>query len=253
MLSLNPGNQKISFCTEKWAEMTPVEQGRHCAVCDRCVVDFSEKSTLEVLHTLTFSEERICGRFRPDHFHPLEGKPKKSKHHWTLAALFPMLLGGASAVQAQHPMITPTEQHPFGENTQIPDQREAQKAPVQVPKGQFKGLVLDEMGEPMILCSVLIEGTKTGVYTDLDGQFTLDLDWANLPDTIRIGFYYVGYEPMQIELTEESVQQQMINMQPFELVMDEVIVLGLYHPVVEATFWQKVTNPFRRLWWRLRN
>ncbi|MEM1218514.1 MAG: carboxypeptidase-like regulatory domain-containing protein [Bacteroidota bacterium] len=248
VLILNPGNQKITFCTEKWADMTPVEQGRHCAVCDRCVVDFSEKSTLEVLHTLTFSKEKICGHFRPDHFSLPEKKPKKSRHHLTLAALFPILLGGANTLQAQQPIVTPTEQHPFGTNTPIADQREAKKAPHQAAKSQFKGLVLDETGEPMIFCSVSIEGTKTGTSTDFDGHFTLDLDWANLPDTIRVGFYYVGYEPVQIELTATSPRYQTISMHS-NTMLEEIVTIGI---VVELTFWHKVTMPFRRLWRRIR-
>ena len=52
-------------CAESWAVMTPAGTGRHCASCKKTVVDFSQKSTAEILAYLTQpGYENACGRFR---------------------------------------------------------------------------------------------------------------------------------------------------------------------------------------------
>ena len=52
-------------------------------------------------------------------------------------------------------------------------------------------------GYPLIGVSVMIEGTKTGAATDLDGNWTLEI-----PDSpCNITFSYVGYETIVKEYT----------------------------------------------------
>ena len=36
-------------CHENWNKMTPQEQGRHCAVCSKVVVDFTKKTPTSTL------------------------------------------------------------------------------------------------------------------------------------------------------------------------------------------------------------
>lgn len=54
-------------CHEDWAKMTPEEQGRHCKVCAKTVIDFSGKSTREVDRIIEENQgQKICGRFRSE-------------------------------------------------------------------------------------------------------------------------------------------------------------------------------------------
>jgi hypothetical protein len=54
-------------CHENWEAMTPEEQGRHCGVCCKVVVDFTDMPTEEVVEYIsTRSSQKICGRFRSD-------------------------------------------------------------------------------------------------------------------------------------------------------------------------------------------
>jgi len=51
-------------CHEDWAQMTATEQGRHCIVCAKTVVDFTAMSDDEVKHFfINKAEEKVCGRF----------------------------------------------------------------------------------------------------------------------------------------------------------------------------------------------
>ncbi|WP_240485484.1 hypothetical protein [Myroides marinus] len=48
-------------CHEDWNLMTPQDKGRHCAVCDKVVVDFSKASKQEIINHIK-KEGKICGR-----------------------------------------------------------------------------------------------------------------------------------------------------------------------------------------------
>ena len=51
-------------CSENWNEMNPEEKGRFCSVCSKCVIDFTEKNTLEIQQIITEkSDKSVCGRF----------------------------------------------------------------------------------------------------------------------------------------------------------------------------------------------
>src|SRR5215217_3194401 len=51
-------------CHENWNEMTPDEQGRHCHLCSKTVIDFTEKEPEEILRYLkTQQAGKVCGRF----------------------------------------------------------------------------------------------------------------------------------------------------------------------------------------------
>jgi len=44
--------------------MNPEEKGRFCSVCSKCVIDFTEKNTLEIQQIITEkSDKSVCGRF----------------------------------------------------------------------------------------------------------------------------------------------------------------------------------------------
>lgn len=64
---MNPSYSISKPCTEDWGKMTPEQQGRHCQVCCKTVVDFSRKSDSEIVDFLKVNaEKKVCGRFRSE-------------------------------------------------------------------------------------------------------------------------------------------------------------------------------------------
>ncbi|MBG8555152.1 energy transducer TonB [Hymenobacter guriensis] len=65
MLDLPILNVQLRACHEDWQQMTPTEQGRHCANCNREVFDFTNatQADLEAARA-TSPDGRLCGRFR---------------------------------------------------------------------------------------------------------------------------------------------------------------------------------------------
>ncbi len=64
----------------------------------------------------------------------------------------------------------------------------------------ISGTVTDESGEPLIGANVVIKGTTTGVITDYDGKFSLDV--GSLPTTLAVS--YTGYNDKDVEVTDNS-------------------------------------------------
>lgn len=53
-------------CAESWDTMTPTAAGRHCAACQKPVVDFTRMTNAEILSYLAHSgQDNSCGRFKP--------------------------------------------------------------------------------------------------------------------------------------------------------------------------------------------
>lgn len=52
-------------CHENWNKMLPRENGRHCEVCRKTVVDFTEMQPAEIMEYMQQNiSKKICGRFK---------------------------------------------------------------------------------------------------------------------------------------------------------------------------------------------
>ena len=83
----------------------------------------------------------------------------------------------------------------------------------------IKGTVTDNFG-PVIGANVLIKGTKNGMITDMDGNFTLN----NVPDGAILQISYIGYVTQEITVDSRNLYQ--IKMQEDNETLDEVVVVG---------------------------
>lgn len=70
-------------CSESWDRMTPEEQGRFCASCQKLVIDFTSMDDQEVLQWFTLPKGSVCGRFRQDQLRrSLVANPEKKRSKW---------------------------------------------------------------------------------------------------------------------------------------------------------------------------
>lgn len=85
-------------------------------------------------------------------------------------------------------------------------------------KNTFKGVVLDDLGEPVIGATIQVKGVKgAGAITDLDGNFVIDAD-AN--QTLLIT--YIGYKDAEIRPSANMK----ITLKQDDKALDEVVVVG---------------------------
>ena len=99
-------NMQISIpepCHESWAEMTPTQQGRHCAACAKTVVDFTRMSDAQVLAHLKKAGDKTCGRIRNDQLErPLVAPIIAGLPRWVSVGLASIAaVAGSTAMSAQ--------------------------------------------------------------------------------------------------------------------------------------------------------
>ena len=56
------------------------------------------------------------------------------------------------------------------------------------------GTVVDETGEPIIGATVKVAGASSGVITDLNGNYSI-----NVPKDAKLTISYIGYETMTVK------------------------------------------------------
>lgn len=81
-----------------------------------------------------------------------------------------------------------------------------------------KGTVTDESGEPLIGATVMVAGSSTGVATDFDGNFELDV-----PKGKAIRVSYVGYVSQDVKAGNTPLK---IVLKEDNALLEEVVVVG---------------------------
>ena len=77
------------------------------------------------------------------------------------------------------------------------------------------GVVLDELGEPVIGATVTVEGTKIATVTDLDGNYKI-----SVPAGSKVTISYIGYMPMTVK------PGGTVKLQEDRQSLEEVVVVG---------------------------
>lgn len=82
-----------------------------------------------------------------------------------------------------------------------------------------KGRVIDSDGEPIISASALVKGTKTGVITDIDGNFSITVRKG---DTIE--FASLGYTSQEYRATRNAEIE--IRLEDDSVLLEEAVAVG---------------------------
>ncbi|NQY07628.1 MAG: hypothetical protein HRT68_15890, partial [Flavobacteriaceae bacterium] len=151
-------------CHEDWSKMTPVEQGRHCDVCSKNVVDFTTFSD-EAIYKYFNKYDNLCGRFNSSQLDRSIALQRKETPNY-LSYAFSGLLSLS--------LLTTTK------TNAAPD---LQGSPViHVQQNTIKGIVIDAFGNH--LSDVIIEVKSSGVTTKTDhtGYYVIE---AKLGDILE--------------------------------------------------------------------
>ncbi|GAA4379345.1 carboxypeptidase-like regulatory domain-containing protein [Hymenobacter koreensis] len=229
-------------CHENWDHMTPATGGRHCASCQKVVIDFTLKTDAEILAFLKQRPSSNCGRFGADQLQrPLlpATSPTTPWRTWlaAVATLWSLRELSANESAAQ---VAPVEQ----------SRAQARPADVDIPtQGNpagliIRGIVLDSATREVIPgATVLIEHTTVGVSSSADGSFALEVptDVLKGGKSPAIIISSVGY--LSSRLDAASLQGQPILMQADVKGFGEVVMVGGFH-----YSWY---SP-RGMWWKVR-
>jgi len=107
----------------------------------------------------------------------------------------------------------------------------------------LRGRVVDaETGRPLPQANLRVADTYQGTITNVDGQYTLELD--SLPVTVVVR--YVGYESARRRITADTPSRQTFRLAPSTVQMDEVVVTGSGDP--GETIMRRVIER-KQEWW----
>ena len=86
-------------------------------------------------------------------------------------------------------------------------------------EGSVSGVVLDEEGEPLIGCSVMVVGTSLGTVTDVNGRYSIALPRGKS----QLRFAYVGYLSQTSSVNGSTLN---VRMKEDSAALQEVVVIG---------------------------
>ncbi|WP_400192667.1 carboxypeptidase-like regulatory domain-containing protein [Hymenobacter sp. B81] len=235
-------------CSESWAAMSPAAGGRHCAACQKVVIDFTQKTDAELLAFLRQRPGPTCGRFAAGQLNrPLQPAVTPAPWRSWLAAAVTLL--GVRELAAENAQA----QQPRAEQRQVPMQAwpiEVERtAATSVGYSVIRGRVVDgsdSTGLPG--ATVLISNTQLRVTTNADGTFQL-LSPSELNSTgsgLLVEFSSVGYLTQQVILS--SNETCMVQMQTdVKGMLAGVVDVGVNrHWYAPRSIWWRLTRPFRR-------
>jgi len=225
-------------CGESWHKMTPVPGGRHCNVCEKCIVDFTQSSDKEIWKAYQ-KEGKICGQFRADQLNRLIVSPRQNRS--------PMGIAAAAALAVSTPMAAQTSEPPKVVMSQTINEQ-VQAYPQEVI---LKGRVYEnETKEPLPFANVQLWSKGEMVYggdTDFDGYFGVrEAIVVDHPiDAIVVS--YIGYTDVRKSfdppLTPQTFEQLTDDL---AIAMEEEQVMLLGDVIVIKAPW------YKRLWWRIK-
>lgn len=203
---------KISIpkpCQENWLEMTPLEQGRFCQLCQKNVFDFTTASDREILEAYN-KDQQLCGRFTTYQLNRdlLIRKEKSSIWVAATSAIVSFIGLGTNEVQSQETIkVEQTDKKVLTDSIENSTNEEI----------EVRGVVLDETG-PLPGANVVIKGKAKGTQTDVDGNFRIKV---NLGDTIIVSF--IGFIDNEIKVKKDLKYKIILIENPNNRLVGEVV------------------------------
>ncbi len=186
-------------CHEDWNKMTPLQQGRFCDSCQKCVVDFTGFSDAQLYQFIADHKgQKICGRFQRRQLNRqinIPYQPHSTLYKWMMAAGLALIFVAAPEGKtfAQAPK---TEQ-----NSSLTKLHKADTDSNSVDTFWVSGSVYDDNNEPVIHATVDLTDNSLSygsTVTDNDGKFRIGPIPAG---EYKLTAKSLGFEHYQKELT----------------------------------------------------
>ena len=84
-----------------------------------------------------------------------------------------------------------------------------------------QGKIVDENGEPLPGATIALAGTTIGAVTNLDGEYTIEVDD---PSSAVLVFSFVGYFTQELAIGDQTTLN--VTMAPDVIGLDEVVIVG---------------------------
>jgi hypothetical protein len=183
-------------CAENWAAMSTTSDGRHCAACQKTVIDFTAKTDAEILaYFKQQTGNKTCGRFQRGQLNRslATAAPQALASRWQL--WLASWLVAALTVQSCQPI--PGEQPPLTTQSSPPELDSVGVVPVarDTSRALICGKILNTASRlPVAGATVSLKNTTLRATTDAAGYFTLpESEQVDLSQTLMLELKAPGY------------------------------------------------------------
>jgi hypothetical protein len=241
---------RLKKCDQYWDEMNPVSGGRLCNKCDKKIVDFSNMTFTDIAFYMSESKEPVCGFYRPEQLKQISF----SKSRLPIAISLTTLLTTSTISKAEKVSIQIEQNASQDKSSQeVNIETSTLNYKEKLDTIYFIGNVqyfdsTKQVNVPVSFATVIIKGSRNGVATMDNGDFTL----RYLP-TINSGNIYlvissVGLETKEIEIAfngQKQIELGNIILDKYKGEITEFWVTTKKRSKLNR-FWRKITKPFRR-------
>ncbi|UPK70783.1 carboxypeptidase-like regulatory domain-containing protein [Chitinophaga filiformis] len=174
MKNTSPGISIPRPCNESWNNMLPVQKGKFCQSCQKVVVDFTQMSDEQILQYHKAHPGKSCGHYYASQLNrSLEATQPIRRRFLPALLLAPLTTFIFTSTKGFAQTTHETIQLQESGSPVI----HIEKTPVEKSDSSYliRGIILDIKNNPLTGISVVIKGTKTGMITESDGSFKLNV------------------------------------------------------------------------------
>ncbi len=190
-------------CHENWDKMLPHEQGKFCASCQKCVVDFSTYSDAALLKYFETPRVNTCGQFNEKQLQRFILPPQQIRPSFYSKAI----LGIAVFLSLFH--VTDAKEFPIENvntetliNNTSPNDEFGPFVKREIIPDNLKritGTILDSVtNRPVIDVIVKLKNRPIGMFTNADGKFNLTIPDSLIQKKIILQIIKIGYTKQEL-------------------------------------------------------
>lgn len=226
-------------CNENWDHMTPEGKNKFCVSCQSIVHDFSTSSTNEIIQFLKASNgSKTCGRLTKNQIKQVNLQLQESKGSVekivkpgiVAASIFMASCGVTKSTSCESTLESKYKIINSNIHTNLSD--------TIFVEGQIKEL----NGESIPWVNVVVENTKIGTTSDIDGRFQLIIPKSQVNcDTLKVIASFIGYQTQTIELNEVKNTEIELYIEESDNLMGDIVI----DPPLHKRIWYKIKYWFR--------
>ena len=206
-------NYKISIpkpCIEDWDKMTQTEKGKHCASCNKVVIDFSKMKDAEIIAVLVQNKgKKICGNF---YYSQIE-KPIYVgivKNHYKWPAIAAMLVAGMfQLIPANTFAQIETNTATYNSSISIKSSGETLEEKNTEPSKDSLitySIKISDKASKKIIIGVTVAIESIGSYTtDKNGMVSFSIEENKIPAQINIELSARGYSYEKMTIQKNKI------------------------------------------------
>jgi|GEM_PF-2643479 len=203
-------------CHQDWTKMSLQEKGRHCALCDKTVTDFSLWSDKQIIAYLKQSHTEVCGRLQSHQLDRNLDLKKSKKEISKIKLVFTFLTSfwigtnvkAQGKVTVAHNLITQQTKR-----DQIHPKEFSKKDSV-----SLSGFVKDQRGNAVGGAIISVNGIGCCI-TDSHGHFNISKTIIPQEDSIDIAISALGY-------AITYMKQQVDHCTKMNVVLNDIEIAG---------------------------